>query len=122
MSGLLFHDNKTLLTSCTGIVYVTYNVHGISSVSIITILAVLIAQTIIRAQCTLCIHVNIAATLQRIVIMTKYWYHVFMYRQMYVYIYMFWKEERSKQGQTNNKAKQHSTPKAVNMYIVLYIV
>ena len=23
------------------------------------------------------------------------------------------KEERSKQGQTNNKAKQHSTPKAV---------
>ena len=30
--------------------------------------------------------------------------------------YMFnerWKEERSKQGQTNNKAKQHSTPKAV---------
>ena len=31
-------------------------------------------------------------------------------------IYMFLmrrKEERSKQGQTNNKAKQHSTPKAV---------
>ena len=24
------------------------------------------------------------------------------------------KEERSKQGQTNNKAKQHSTPKAVS--------
>ena len=24
-----------------------------------------------------------------------------------------WKEERSKQGQANNKAKQHSTPKAV---------
>ena len=34
------------------------------------------------------------------------------------------KEERSKQGQTNNKAKQHSTPKAVtfhkkNMYVFL---
>ena len=31
------------------------------------------------------------------------------------------KEERSKQGQTNNEAKQHSTPKAVtflrNMYM-----
>ena len=26
------------------------------------------------------------------------------------------KEERSKQGQTNNKAKQHSTPKAVTLY------
>ena len=25
------------------------------------------------------------------------------------------KEERSKQGQTNNKAKQHSTPKAVTL-------
>ena len=49
-------------TSCTGIVYVTYNVHGISSVSMIIILTIAIAQTIIRAQCTLCVHVNIAAT------------------------------------------------------------
>ena len=33
------------------------------------------------------------------------------------------KKERSKQGQTNkqtNKAKQHSTPKAVNMYDRIY--
>ena len=46
----------------------------------------------------------------------------YMYMYMYTYIhvhcqyiiYMFnEKEERSKQGQTNNKAKQHSTPKAV---------
>ena len=29
------------------------------------------------------------------------------------------KEERSKQGQTNNKAKQHSTPKAVTLCIYL---
>ena len=27
------------------------------------------------------------------------------------------KEERSKQGQTNNKAKQHSTPKAVTFHV-----
>ena len=27
------------------------------------------------------------------------------------------KEERSKQGQTNNKAKQHSTPKAVHIHL-----
>ena len=27
------------------------------------------------------------------------------------------KEERSKQGQTNNKAKQHSTPKAVTAHV-----
>ena len=26
------------------------------------------------------------------------------------------KEERSKQGQTNNKAKQHSTPRVVTVY------
>ena len=37
------------------------------------------------------------------------------------------KEERSKQGQTNNKAKQHSTPKAVTLcvlcvYIYLCII
>ena len=37
---------------------------------------------------------------------------------MYIYIYVLMrderrKEERSKQGQTNNKTKQHSTPKAV---------
>ena len=31
------------------------------------------------------------------------------------------KEERSKQGQTNNKAKQHSTPKAVTSVIHLYV-
>ena len=46
-----------------------------------------------------------------------------IYMYMYVYMYskiqcvhvreMKKKEERSKQGQTNNKAKQHSTPKAV---------
>ena len=32
---------------------------------------------------------------------------------MYLLREMRRKEERSKQGQTNNKAKQHSTPKAV---------
>ena len=30
-----------------------------------------------------------------------------------IHVLMRRKEERSKQGQTNNKAKQHSTPKAV---------
>ena len=40
---------------------------------------------------------------------------MYMYTCMYVHVYMLMrrKEERSKQGQTNNKAKQHSTPKAV---------
>ena len=28
------------------------------------------------------------------------------------------KDERSKQGQTNNKAKQHSTPKAVTVVML----
>ena len=32
---------------------------------------------------------------------------------VHVHVLMRRKEERSKQGQTNNKAKQHSTPKAV---------
>ena len=34
-------------------------------------------------------------------------------RYMYIYIHVLMKEGRSKQGQTNNKAKQHSTPKAL---------
>ena len=47
-----------------------------------------------------------------------------MYNNIYIYIYIYIylhvsmrdeKEERSKQGQTNNKAKQHSTPKAVTL-------
>ena len=29
------------------------------------------------------------------------------------------KEERSKQGQTNNKAEQHSTPKAVIIHVLM---
>ena len=32
---------------------------------------------------------------------------------MYIHVREMNTEERSKQGQTNNKAKQHSTPKAV---------
>ena len=38
------------------------------------------------------------------------------YTQVYVYLHVLMrdeKEERSKQGQTNNKAKQHSTPNVV---------
>ena len=31
------------------------------------------------------------------------------------------KEERSKQGQTNNKAKQHSTPKACSHFSYMYM-
>ena len=43
--------------------------------------------------------------------------HVLM-RNVYIHIHVLMrnerrKEERSKQDQTNNKAKQHSTPKAV---------
>ena len=42
------------------------------------------------------------------------------YRYAYLYIHVLMrderrKEERTKQGQTNNKAKQHSTPKAVTL-------
>ena len=36
------------------------------------------------------------------------------------YIHVLMRDERSKQSQTNNKAKQHSTPKAVTVH--LYIV
>ena len=32
------------------------------------------------------------------------------------------KEERSKQGQTNNKAKQHSTPKVVMYVPAMYVL
>ena len=42
--------------------------------------------------------------------------HVYMYMNMNIHVLMRderRKEERSKQDQTNNKAKQHSTPKAV---------
>ena len=40
-----------------------------------------------------------------------------MYMYMYIHVYMLMRaaEGRSKQGQTNNKAKQHSTPKAVTL-------
>ena len=40
----------------------------------------------------------------------------YMYIELYIHVIMRderRKEERSKQDQTNNKAKQHSTPKAV---------
>ena len=46
-------------------------------------------------------------------------YHGRPYKYMYMYVVYIHvlmrdkKEESSKQGQTNNKAKQHSTPKAV---------
>ena len=44
--------------------------------------------------------------------------YVFMYLYIVIHVHVLMremrrKEERSKQGQTNNKAKQHSTPKAV---------
>ena len=42
--------------------------------------------------------------------------HVVMYAHTRTYTDMVMRDEkegRSKQGQTNNKAKQHSTPKAV---------
>ena len=43
-----------------------------------------------------------------------YWYMHHTYIRMYMLMRdERRKEERSKQGQTNNKAKQHSTPKAV---------
>ena len=43
---------------------------------------------------------------------------------MYIHVHVSMreeKEERSKQGQTSNKAKQHSTPKAVNC-IYMYLL
>ena len=40
--------------------------------------------------------------------------HVFLSLvYMYIHVHVLMREGRSKQGQTNNKVKQHSTPKAV---------
>ena len=48
-------------------------------------------------------------------------FYTYMYMYMYVHVLMRdEKEERSKQGQTNNKAKQHSTPKAVTVHHIVF--
>ena len=39
--------------------------------------------------------------------------HMYMYIYIYIHVNLIDEEGRSKQGHTNNKAKQHSTPKAV---------
>ena len=108
---------------CTGacVYVVIYNIHVCMYAC--TCMCVVICTCMYMYACTCmcvvictCMHVHVCVLLYVHVCTV----HVCMYMYVCCYMYVIHvnekcrrKEERSKQGQTNNKAKQHSTPKAV---------